>query len=293
MLAILDSGVGGFEILYKIKQKWPKLRVLYHADTQNFPYGSKTEEELVKILQKNYENFINSGAKTAIIACNTASVISHKHFQTQYKTLKLIDLYEILDKIEREIGPELIYCCTELTAKTLKNDANFRNSHIIALQNLVQFIENSAKMADFETISYFGDKNLMDNKSNYINHQTFSPNPAKMAENNENSSQKIDFEKISELKKFLLEKLEKIQEKNAEKTAKKATIVFACTHFPLASAIFRSILPTANFLNPADKILSNLSVENFETIKNDSEIEFSNHETEKKYKKLEPLLKIL
>lgn len=76
-IVIFDSGVGGLSIYQEIKQALPGLRVIYCSDTAAFPYGPKTEEEVVdrtsfclgQLAQKYHPAL-------AVIACNTASTIS-------------------------------------------------------------------------------------------------------------------------------------------------------------------------------------------------------------------------
>lgn len=146
MIAILDSGIGGFEILHKLKQQHPNLEILYHADSKNFPYGYKTEEELKQILIENYENFIEKKVKIVILACNTASIISNKHFQNSYKTLTIIDLYSTLKEIaEIEKQQNLTYISTQLSAEKLKQDESFKSANIISLPKLAELIEAKAE----------------------------------------------------------------------------------------------------------------------------------------------------
>lgn len=76
-IIIFDSGVGGLSIYQEIKQTMPSAPVVYCSDTHGFPYGSKSEEEVIErtslCLNALVEQFDPS---LAVIACNTASTIS-------------------------------------------------------------------------------------------------------------------------------------------------------------------------------------------------------------------------
>ena len=83
-IVIFDSGVGGLSIYQEIKQALPHIEVIYCADTLAFPYGPKSEEEVIKRtshclaeLAKQYNPAL------AVIACNTASTISLPRVRTE------------------------------------------------------------------------------------------------------------------------------------------------------------------------------------------------------------------
>ena len=53
----LDSGIGGIPYLNYLLKLVPKAKVLYVADAKHFPYGEKTESEVIsftlEIVKKN------------------------------------------------------------------------------------------------------------------------------------------------------------------------------------------------------------------------------------------------
>ena len=72
-IGIFDSGVGGLTVLSEIKKELPNENLIYLGDTKNFPYGSKTKEEIIEFAIKNTEKLIELGAKIIVIACGTAT----------------------------------------------------------------------------------------------------------------------------------------------------------------------------------------------------------------------------
>lgn len=76
-ILVFDSGLGGLSILNEISRLNLDVEIDYLADNAFFPYGAKSDLELLdripKIVAKGIEK---SGAKAAIIACNTASTIA-------------------------------------------------------------------------------------------------------------------------------------------------------------------------------------------------------------------------
>ena len=72
-IGIFDSGVGGLTVFTEIRKKFPNENVIYLGDTKNFPYGSKSCEDIIKFSIKNVKILIEKGAKIIIIACGTAT----------------------------------------------------------------------------------------------------------------------------------------------------------------------------------------------------------------------------
>lgn len=76
-LAVLDSGVGGLPYLDWIYRKRTGGGCLYLADTEGFPYGSRSEDELVSLVTRRVRQLMDCfDPDLFLIACNTASVIA-------------------------------------------------------------------------------------------------------------------------------------------------------------------------------------------------------------------------
>ncbi|MFT3966974.1 MAG: glutamate racemase [Sphingobium sp.] len=72
-----DSGVGGLSILAPARALMPHMPVVYAADRAGYPYGTKSEAELMArvpaLLGRLVERY---RPRMAVIACNTASTIA-------------------------------------------------------------------------------------------------------------------------------------------------------------------------------------------------------------------------
>jgi glutamate racemase len=72
-----DSGVGGLSILAPARALLPNMPIVYAADSAGFPYGTKTEAELMArvpaLLGRLVERY---RPRIAVIACNTAATIA-------------------------------------------------------------------------------------------------------------------------------------------------------------------------------------------------------------------------
>ena len=52
-IGVFDSGVGGITVLKEIRKELPNEDIIYLGDTENFPYGNKTKEEIIKFAEEN------------------------------------------------------------------------------------------------------------------------------------------------------------------------------------------------------------------------------------------------
>ncbi len=77
VLAVLDSGAGGLPYLSWIHRHRPQGRYIYLADSKGFPYGSKSEEELIELVRRRIGCIQSEfDPDMVLIACNTASVVA-------------------------------------------------------------------------------------------------------------------------------------------------------------------------------------------------------------------------
>jgi glutamate racemase len=74
---VFDSGLGGLSVLAALRGRMPQASYVYVADTGFYPYGTKSEAQLLDRLPSLLESL---GTKYApdliVIACNTASTIA-------------------------------------------------------------------------------------------------------------------------------------------------------------------------------------------------------------------------
>ena len=73
IIGVFDSGVGGLTVLEEIKKAIPTEEYIYLKDTENFPYGEKSKEEIIKLTRNNIRKLIEKQAQLIVIACGTAT----------------------------------------------------------------------------------------------------------------------------------------------------------------------------------------------------------------------------
>ena len=70
-VGFLDSGMGGMSIVEYLARKFQDKTFMFLKDSDNFPYGPKSKEELVKIGQNCVNQLLQYNPPMICIACNT------------------------------------------------------------------------------------------------------------------------------------------------------------------------------------------------------------------------------
>ncbi len=138
MIGIFDSGIGGITALSELRQIAPSIDIIYLADRNNAPYGTKTECELVSLSKKSIKRLRNEGACRVLIACCTASTV-----------------YPLLDLSERRISTPIISPAAKKAAELTKNGkiavmATRRTAASHAFTNEITKIRSDLKVFEWE-----------------------------------------------------------------------------------------------------------------------------------------------
>ena len=76
-VGVFDSGLGGLSIMGAIRRVMPEADYAYCCDNLNFPYGTKSEAEVIAAAEKVTSLFFDTTHfDVLVIACNTASVLA-------------------------------------------------------------------------------------------------------------------------------------------------------------------------------------------------------------------------
>lgn len=75
-IGVFDSGVGGLTVVREIMRNLPKERIVYFGDTARVPYGSKSQETIIRFSRQIIRFLQTQEVKAIVIACNTASALA-------------------------------------------------------------------------------------------------------------------------------------------------------------------------------------------------------------------------
>ncbi len=69
-VGVFDSGKGGKSVAEAVRHNFPNLEVIFRADTQNLPYGSKSPRDLLKLVVPIMID-LSKRCDVIVVACNT------------------------------------------------------------------------------------------------------------------------------------------------------------------------------------------------------------------------------
>ncbi len=84
-IGIFDSGVGGLSVFKEIRKLLPHEDIVYLGDTARVPYGTKSQETVLKYTIQNSLFLLDRNVKAIVIACNTASAYGLEALKGYYK----------------------------------------------------------------------------------------------------------------------------------------------------------------------------------------------------------------
>ncbi len=75
-VGVFDSGVGGLTVAREIMRQLPEENIVYFGDTARVPYGSKSQDNIIRFSRQIINFLKTKDVKAIVIACNTASALA-------------------------------------------------------------------------------------------------------------------------------------------------------------------------------------------------------------------------
>jgi glutamate racemase len=75
-LGVFDSGLGGLTVVRALRERLPNERVVYLGDTARVPYGTRSEDTILRYARSCAGVLTRRGVKALVIACNTVSAVA-------------------------------------------------------------------------------------------------------------------------------------------------------------------------------------------------------------------------
>ena len=144
-IGVFDSGLGGYDIVRHIHQRYPLQDIVFLADQKYVPYGNRTKEELTKITLDNLSFFRRKHIRTVIIACNTTSSLNID--------LPFIRSFRVIDMTAAQVKEEkVLVLATAFTVRSHAYKKAMPDKEVmeIALPDLASLIEQRANKEEIE-----------------------------------------------------------------------------------------------------------------------------------------------
>ena len=83
-IGVFDSGVGGLTVMREISRQLPSENIIYFGDTARVPYGSKSQNNVIRFSEQIIRFLKAKQVKAIVIACNTASALALETVQKEF-----------------------------------------------------------------------------------------------------------------------------------------------------------------------------------------------------------------
>lgn len=117
MIGVFDSGEGGSAAVEEIKRLCPECDIIFLADKENAPYGTKTKSELIRLVKKDIKALRCGGAEKILVACCTASTV-YPYLSDEERALCVPIITPTAVEAARLTGGRVGIICTEATARS-------------------------------------------------------------------------------------------------------------------------------------------------------------------------------
>ena len=93
-IGVFDSGVGGLTVLRALRASMPGEDFVYLGDTARLPYGTKSDETVVRYSLQCAAALVGRGIRALVVACNTVSASSLDELRQHYPALPIIGVIQ-------------------------------------------------------------------------------------------------------------------------------------------------------------------------------------------------------
>ncbi len=107
-VGVFDSGVGGLSILAEIHRQLPAEPVIYLADQAWAPYGERSLDELRRRSFAVVDHLLERGAKTVVVACNTASAAALHELRARHPELRFVGMEPAMKPAAEQSGRKVV-----------------------------------------------------------------------------------------------------------------------------------------------------------------------------------------
>lgn len=101
-IGFFDSGIGGLSILQTVAKEVTGLSFYYISDEAFFPYGSKSEKEILDRSCYLTDLLIKEGIKHIVVACNTATAVAIDLLREKYPQVNFIGVEPYINIINKD-----------------------------------------------------------------------------------------------------------------------------------------------------------------------------------------------
>lgn len=148
-IGVLDSGIGGWSILYQLLEDAPGHEYIYLADQANAPYSERSLSEIIQFSKNNTRWLLKQDCELIVVACNTATVMALAELRRTWPEVPIVGTVPAIRpaSVLTPLDSTIIVLATKNTVASaylqnmLQPYRHETNFHLLGSTDLVQFIE--------------------------------------------------------------------------------------------------------------------------------------------------------
>ena len=149
-IGVFDSGIGGYSVLWKLKELMPKEEYVYYKDSDNLPYGNKSDSELFNIACNIVSYLISKGCVIIVIACNTMTTKCISKLRKKYPNIIFVGTEPAIKVACDNNYKNILVMATPATIKSNSvsrlvkdNKKSFQNIYLVPCDGLARAVEDN------------------------------------------------------------------------------------------------------------------------------------------------------
>ncbi len=83
-IGVFDSGLGGLTAVKELRRILPNENIVYFGDTGRVPYGTRSDETIIKYARSDMDFLLRYDPKRVLIACGTVSTVALGLLKEEY-----------------------------------------------------------------------------------------------------------------------------------------------------------------------------------------------------------------
>lgn len=161
-IGVFDSGIGGQSVAQAIKNALPDLEVIFVNDQANLPYGTKTPEQLKKLVLPILQNLVAQDCQVIVVACNTVTTTLIKDLRAELP-VPLIGVEPMVKPATERTKSRVIAVCATPTTLASERYKWLKNTYAQGVKVLEPDCSGWALMVETDNIDHTKIKKLIKN----------------------------------------------------------------------------------------------------------------------------------
>ncbi|HWT55830.1 MAG TPA: glutamate racemase [Candidatus Microsaccharimonas sp.] len=125
-IGVFDSGIGGLSVANAIEKALPQAEVIFVTDKANFPYATKSPEQIWQGIIPIFEGLIEQQVDVIVVACNTVSTTLSGHLRDRFPIIPLVALDPMVKPAALETKSGIIAVCATPTTLASQRYADLK-----------------------------------------------------------------------------------------------------------------------------------------------------------------------